>query len=475
MDGIAAGRNDRREVVGWTLFAWAVHGFVTTVASVLLSPFLTELAQASVGDNGPVFGAHLSMVTSKAFFPYCVSASVCLQVALLPLLGAIADYTSLKKKLLAFFSAIGAGATCLLFFVGGGLDFRAGGVLFIVANVSLGAATVLYNAFLPEVAGRDERDDVSSRGYAAGYLGGSLLLAANLAFIAQAPRIGVGPDLAVRLCFLSAGVWWAVFSGPSLRRLGKRGPARARPPGRSLVGLGLAELAATLRQLRGRPNTRRFLIAYLLYNDGIQTVIAVAAVFLAQELFVARGRPTDRLFIALNFLMVQVVGFLGALLFAKLARRTTARNALILSLVIWSGAIVYGYAFLRGTADAVGLSAVIAVVLGGSQALSRSLFSQMIPHGREASFFAIYEVSSSGTSWVGPLLFGAVVAATNSYREALLSLIALFVAGTSLLCATDIPGAVREARGTSAADEAWLPRRLRPGFREIRKDQAAGD
>lgn len=442
------------------LYAWAVHGFVTTVASVLFGPHLTELAQAAVGENGPVFGAHLPMVTAKGFFAYCVSASVCLQVGLLPLLGAIADYTSVKKRLLAFFSVVGAAATCLLFFVGAGLGFRAGGALFVVANLSLGAATVLCNAFLPEIAGSEQRDRVSSRGFAAGYLGGSLLLAANLVFIARARRLGIDPDLAIRLCFLSAGVWWGVFSWPSLRRLRSRGPARPKPPGRSLVGLGLSELAATLRQLRGRPHTRRFLIAYLLYNDGIQTVIAVAAVFLAQELFVAHGRPTDRLFIALNFLMVQVVGFLGALLFAALAARTRTRTALVISLVVWSGAIVYGYAFLRGTTDAVMMSAVIAVVLGGSQALSRSLFSQMIPKGREASFFAIYEISSSGTSWIGPVIFGAVVAATNSYREALLSLIGLFVAGTALLAATDVDGAFAEARGESAPAR---PTRRRPG------------
>ncbi len=319
---------------------------------------------------------------------------------------------------------------------------------------------MLCNAFLPEIAGGEQRDRVSSRGYAAGYLGGGLLLAANLAFIAGAPHLGIDSDLAARLCFLSAGVWWAVFSWPSLRRLRSRGPARTKPPGRSLVGLGLSELAATLRQLRGRPHTRRFLIAYLLYNDGIQTVIAVAAVFLAQELFVAHGRPTDRLFIALNFLMVQVVGFLGALLFAALAARTRTRTALVISLVIWSGAIVYGYAFLRGTTDAVLMSAVIALVLGGSQALSRSLFSRMIPPGREASFFAIYEISSSGTSWIGPVIFGAVVAATNSYREALLSLIALFVAGTALLASTDVEGAFAEARGEGAPDR---PARRRQG------------
>ena len=440
----------RREVFGWMLYAWAVHGFVTTVASVLFNPYVTELAQAAVGENGPVFGPHLlPVVTAKGFFPYCVSASVLLQVLLLPLLGAIADYTSGKKRLLALFSIVGAGATCLLFFVGAGLDFRWGGALFALANLSLGAATVLSNAFLPEIASAEERDGVSSRGYAAGYLAGGLLLAANLVFIGYAPQYGIASGLATRLSFLSAGLWWAAFSWPALRRFKTRRPPRPKPPGRSLVGLGLSELAATFRQLSGRPRTRRFLIAYLLYNDGISTVITVASGFLAQELFVAHGQPTNRAFLVSNFLMVQLVGFVGALAFERLAARTRTKDALVFSLVVWSGVIIYGYAFLRTTADAVGMSAIIALVLGGSQALSRSLFSQMIPAGQEASFFAIYEISSSGTSWIGPAIFGVVVGMTNSYREALLSLIVLFVSGTLLLATTDVEGAFMEARDAS--------------------------
>ncbi|MFI5183601.1 MAG: MFS transporter [Vicinamibacteria bacterium] len=471
----SSGQNDRREVFGWVLYAWAVHGFSTTVASVFLAPYVTELAQAAVGENGPVFAVPmLSAVTAKSFFPFCASLSVVLQVVLLPLLGAIADYTSLKKPLLTLFAALGACATCLLFFVGGGLDFRWGGGLFVVANLSLGAGTVLYNAFLPGIASDDQRDRVSSRGFAAGYLGGGLLLAANLVFIQHAGRLGVSSSLALRLSLLSAGLWWVGFLPPSLRRLRSRRPPRPRPPERSLLGLGLSELAATLRQLRGRPHTRRYLIAYLLYNDGIQTVIAMASVFLAQELFFAHGQPTDRSFLAGNFLMVQLVAFLGALLFAALAARTRAKSALALSLVIWSAVILYGYAFLRTKADAVWMSALIALVLGGSQALSRSLFSRMIPAGREASFFALYEISSSGTSWIGPLIFGAVVAVTDSYREALLSLIVLFVAGTVLLIGTDVDAAFAEAREISAPGARTRRRPAASWFRRRLADGVAG-
>lgn len=441
-------RDDAREVAAWTWYQWAFHGFVTTVASVLLGPYLTGLAQAEVGENGPVFGpGALGGITAKAFFFYCLSASVFLQVLALPLLGAIADYTSLKKRLLACCSAIGACATCLLFFVGGSLDFRWGGALFALANLSFGASVVLYNAFLPEIASDDARDRVSSRGYALGYLGGGLLLAANLVFVRLAPSLGVSQSLALRLSLLSAGLWWALFSLPLFARLRTRREVRPRPPGRGLIALGLSELAASFRLLRGRPQTRRFLIAYLLYNDGIQTVIGVAAVFLTQELFVARGQAPDDSFLLGVMLMVQFVGFAGALGFERLAAWTRGKVALVVSLVLWSGVVIYGYRLLQSRADAVGMAVVIALVLGGSQALSRSLFSRMVPAGHEASFFAIYEISESGTSWIGPFLFAVVVARTNSYREALLSLIVLFVAGTALLVATRVEQAFVEAGG----------------------------
>jgi UMF1 family MFS transporter len=279
-----------------------------------------------------------------------------------------------------------------------------------------------------------------------GYLGGGLLLGAHLALVRYAPVLGLDSGLALRLCLLSAGVWWAVFSVPIFRRLRSRRPVRTSPPGRSLLRLGVSELVRSLRELRGRPQTRRYLIAYLLYNDGIQTVSSVAAVFLTQELFVSHGRPPDESFLLGVMLMVQFVGFLGALAFERLAAWTRGKDALVVSLVLWSGVVIYGYRFLRAPADAVWMSVIIALVLGGSQALSRSLFSCMIPRGHEAAFFAIYEISESGTSWIGPFLFALVVAASNSYREALLSLIVLFVAGTLLLVATNVEEAFAEAR-----------------------------
>ena len=434
--------NDRREIFGWAMYDWANSAFSTTVITVLLGPYLTALAQGAVGENGQVwrFGP-LGVVTAKSFFPYCIALSVVLQVFLLPVLGAIVDSTHMKKALMALCCYTGATATCLLFFVSGD-RYRLGGLLLIVANVSFGASNVIYNAFLNDIATDDRRDAISSRGYAFGYLGGGTLLAANLALVSWAGALGISTGLAVRLSLLSAGLWWGGFAIVTFTRLEGRPASRSR---RMHAAAGVGSVLNTIRELRRLPQTRRYLLAYMAFNDGIQTVIAIASVFLAQELFVAYGRDVDTSFLIGVTLMIQFVAFFGATLFERLARTAGTKNAILLSLVGWTGIVVYAYAFLSTTTEAWFMGAVLALVLGGSQALSRSLFSRMIPQGRETSFFGLYEISERGTSWIGPLIFGAVVGATNSYRHAILSLIALFVTGIVVLLFTDTDRAIRDA------------------------------
>lgn len=438
--------NDRREIFGWTMYDWANSAFSTTVVTTLLGPYLTSLAQTAVGDpNGVVlslgpFGA----VTATGLFPICVSISVFLQVFTLPVLGAIADYSDLKKRLMMLLCALGVVATCLLFLITGDL-YLLGGLLFIIANLSFGGAIVLYNAFLPEIASEDQRDKVSSRGFAAGYLGGGLLLLGNLVLVTGAERFGISTGLAVRLSLLSAGLWWGGFAIFAFSRLKARPARRTLPVGQSYLTIGFTELMGTFRELARLRHTARYLIGYLFFNDGIQTVISLSSVFLSQELFVARGLEVDQSFLIGLILMVQFVAFAGALVFERIARRLGTKQAILISLVLWSGVIIYAYGFLQTVTQAWAMGAVIALVLGGSQALSRSLFSRMIPAGREASFFGLYEVSERGTSWMGPLIFGIIVQQTGSYRQAILSLIGLFLVGMVILMFTDTDRAVHEA------------------------------
>ena len=316
-----------------------------------------------------------------------------------------------------------------------------GGLLFIIANVCFGAALVFYNAFLPEIATEDQTDKVSSRGFAYGYLGGALLLVFNFLLVQNAEQLGISTGMAVRLSLLSAGVWWGGFALISFALLKSRPKKKSLPPGKSYISAGFSEIIATFKELRRLPLTLRYLIAYLIYNDGVQTVIFASSAFLEQELFPG-GNPS---FLLQIYLLVQFTAVGGALLFERLAYLIKTKNAIIVSLVIWAGVVIYAYRFLDSVPEAWIMAAVIAIVLGGSQALSRSLFSRMIPQGKEASFFGLYEVSERGTSWMGPLLFSIVIARTGSYRQALLSLIFFFVVGLIMLAITDTDKAIRQA------------------------------
>jgi MFS transporter, UMF1 family len=434
-------KNNPRELFGWKMYDWANSAFYTTVVGTLFSPYITRLAQSAVGENGVVIDlGPLGAVTAKSLPTLCVSISVGAQVFLLPVLGSLGDYSNLKKRLMAIFCYIAVIANCLMFFIKDGY-YLFGGLLFIIANVCFGAALVFYNAFLPEITTEDQADKLSSRGFAYGYLGGAILLALNLLLVLRAEAIGISTELAVRISLLSAGVWWGGFALITFFLLKSRPSKKQLPPGKGYVATGISEIFATFKQLRRLPLTTRYLIAYLIYNDGIQTVVFASSAFLEQELFPG-GNPQ---FLLQIFLMVQFVAVGGALLFERLAYLIRTKNAIIVSLVIWSGVVIYAYQFLNTVREAWVMAGVIAIVLGGSQALSRSLYSRMIPPGREAAFFGIYEVSERGTSWMGPLLFSVVIASTGSYRQALLSLIFFFVIGLVMLWITDTDKGIHEA------------------------------
>jgi MFS transporter, UMF1 family len=441
-------KNNPRELFGWKMFDWANSAFYTTVVGALFSPYLTRLAQSVVGENGVVLDlGPLGAVTAKSLPTLCVSISVGAQVFLLPILGALGDYSDLKKRLMALFCYIAVMANCLLFFVKDGL-YLLGGVLFIIANICFGASNVFYNAFLPEITTEDQADKVSSRGFAYGYLGGAILLVLNLMLVLRAEQLGISTGLAVRLSLLSAGVWWGGFAVITFLLLKSRPGKKNLPKGKGYIAAGFQEIGATFKELRRLPLTARYLLGYLIYNDGIQTVIFAASAFLEQELF-PQGNPE---FLLKIFLMVQFIAVAGALLFERLAYLIKTKNAIIVSLVIWAGIVIYAYRFLHSVAEAWVMAAVIAIVLGGSQALSRSLFSRLIPEGKEASFFGLYEVSERGTSWMGPLLFSIVIARTGSYRLALLSLIFFFVVGLIVLLVTDTDKGIREASTAAPAE-----------------------
>ncbi|MBM3121918.1 MAG: MFS transporter [Chloroflexi bacterium] len=448
----AASVNDKREIRGWAFYDWANSAFSTTVGTVFLGPYLASLAAEAAraySDGMARLGG--IPIAPDSFLPYCVSISVGLQVLFLPILGAIADYSHLRKQMMRLFATIGGLATVLLFFTVAE-TWWLGGLLFILANLAFGAAMVFYNSYLPDIASEERRDSVSSYGWAMGYLGGGLLLVLNLAFYQFRETLGVPTDLAVRINLASAGVWWLGWSLYTWTRLRARHARRTLPPGEGYVSVGFRQLMGTLRELKHFPETLKFLLAYFLYNDGIQTVIAVSATFAAAPV-IRGGIEVDQSTLIVVILMIQFVAFGGALFWGKLAGWVGAKQSILISLVIWAGVVIYAYGGLQGETRVLQfwiLGAFIAVVMGGSQAISRSLFAQMIPTGKEAEFYSFYEVSERGTSWTGPLLFGLMNQAFGSLRPAILSLIFFFVMGLILLPFVNVKKAIEDAKRVPA-------------------------
>ncbi len=416
-----------REQRGWYLYDWANSAFVTTGVALFLGPYLTALAKAAADANSLVHPLGIP-VDARSYWSYLVSFSVILQVLVLPIVGAAADYGRRKKQYLAVTAYVGAAAATSMFWLKGS-GYLWGGALFIIANVSFGASVVVYNSFLPEIAPPEQRDAVSSRGWGIGYIGGGVLLALNLLLYLNAARIGISEAMAVRISLGSAGLWWAVFTIPTLLTLRNRAPAL--PRSEPALGAVLGQLRRTVADIRRYPQTMTFLIAYLLYNDAIQAVLALASQFGNDELKI----PVS--YLTLAILMVQFVGFFGAIGFQWLAAVTGAKRAIMVSLVLWTATLIYLFAWVYSTQAFFIAAAIVAIVMGGSQALSRSLFAQLIPPGKEAEYFSIYEVSDKGTSWVSPLVFGLALQITHSYRQAILSLIIFFIAGLLVLTKVD--------------------------------------
>jgi UMF1 family MFS transporter len=328
-----------------------------------------------------------------------------------------------------------------MFFLVGG-NWQLGVALLVVAAVCLGSAQVVYDSLLCRIAPPDERDKVSSRGWALGYLGGGLLLALNLVLVTMADSLGIGTETAVRVSLLSAGLWWAVFTIIPVKGMwdlrGVERPEVAREAG--VVGGSLRQLRDTFAEMRALPQTMLFLLAYLFFNDGIQTVIGVSSLYGAEELQFEQSQ------LIVTILLVQFVAFGGALLFGRLAARYGAWRSVLLSLALWT--VTVSLAFFvpeKAFFPFLALGVLIGVVLGGSQALSRSLYSQLIPRNREAEFFSLYQAMERGTSWFGTLTFGLVYQLTHSYRWAIVALMAFFVLGGALLARVDVRQGILDA------------------------------
>lgn len=426
-----------REQRGWYFYDWANSAFYTTAVTLFLGPYLTVLAKNAADANGNIHPLGIE-VNAVSLWPYMVSVAVLAQVFLLPIAGAIADYGHRKKEMLGALAFTGAAATIAMFVLEG-TNYMLGCVLFLIANSVFGAANVIYNSFLPEIAPPEQRDNVSSKGWGLGYLGGGLLLVINLILYSKAASFGITDGMAVRISLASAGVWWGAFTIIPLMTLKNRGPQKQHEPGTNYLGAALKQLAQSVKEIFRLPQTLRFLIAYLIYNDAIQTIITLAAQFGQEELKL----PVEALTGAI--LLAQFVGVVGALFFNWISRLVGNKHTVMITLVIYCGVLIYAYHWVSTQTEFYIMSGLVGAVMGGSQALSRSIFSLMIPKGHEAEYYSIYEISDKGTSWLGPLFFGLALQFTGNYRISILSLILFFIVGLSILYTVNVRKASLEA------------------------------
>ncbi|MEP7019633.1 MAG: MFS transporter [Pseudonocardiales bacterium] len=424
----------------WYLYGWASHVFPTIVTTVFMSRYLTSVAEHAVGKHGRVHVLGIP-IAPGSLFAYTVTASTVVLILLMPVVGAIADRTGRKRDLMIGFGWFGA-AACIAMFAVTGSNWQLGAILYALSFLGYSCSIVVSHSLLVDLSTVEDRDHASSVGWAIAYIGGGILLAADFVL-----SLAVGKELLARIALSTAGIWWILFSLPVRRWLPARigGIDAARQGG--VVTEGFRQLSRTIRHIRAFPLTLAFLGAFLIYNDGIQTVTTVAAQYGDKEL-----QLSDTVLL-LGILVVQFVAYLGALWLGRLAEHFGAKRVVLGSLVGWLAAVGIGYKLQVGVAwQFFALAILIAIVLGGSQALSRAMFSRMIPRGAEAEYFGFYEISNSGTSWLGPLVFGLAYQTTGSYRNALGSLVFFFVIGFILLAFVPVRRAI-VAAGNVAPDK----------------------
>ncbi|GLC24557.1 MFS transporter [Roseisolibacter agri] len=422
----------RAELRAWATYDWAVSSMQTTVMAAVFPIYFVRVASAGLP---PGRGAQQ--------LAYANTIAMVVIVALSPMLGALADHSAAKKRFLAAFALVGAAACAGMFTIGHG-DVTRASALYAIAMVGASGSMAFYGALLPHVARADEIDRVSTAGYALGYLGGGVLLALNLAWIQLPGSFGLpsGPDLTraqatlpTRLAFLSVAVWWLVFTIPIMRRVAEPPATRepGEPAGRALlsaIGASFVRLAHTARELRGFRQAMLLLLAFAVYNDGIQTIIKMATAY-GSELGIGQSA------LIAAILVVQFVGIPFAFAFGALADRLGAKRAVMLGLAVYVVIAILGYG-MRTATHFMLLALLVGMVQGGTQALSRSLFASMVPPHRSGEFFGFFGVFEKFSGIFGPLLFAVVVQLGGTSRSAILSVIVFFVVGMLLLTRVDV-------------------------------------
>ena len=419
----------KRAIRAWTMYDWANSAFATTIMAAVLPVYYSSVAASTLPDY-----------MRTAYWGYTTSLAALLAAIISPILGAIADFRGSKKKFLTIFMLIGVTGTALLYFIGTG-DYLLASLFFIFGNIGFAGSLVYYDALLPHVAGPEEIDQVSSRGYAMGYIGGGILLAVNLVMIMFSPKELTG--LMTRLSFLTVAVWWFIFTLPLLKHVSE--PPRRILPGEehfSPFQASFSRLGTTFKEIRRYRNLFLMLLAFFIYSNGIGTIITMATAYGKELNF------SDTTLIG-TLLMVQFLAAPFAFAFGWLSKKIGTKKSIYLSLTVYSAISILGF-FLYHEWQFWALGALVATVQGGSQALSRSLIGRMMPKSKSAEFYAFFSVSEKFSTILGPLLFGVVATIMKGSRMSIVALIIFFIIGMILLSRVNVEEGIRSAEQEEA-------------------------
>ena len=419
-------KDNKKTIFGWCMYDWANSAYITTVIAAILPNYF---AKAIVGEAGiDILGMNMS---ATSLWGYMLGTAAFCVFLFAPVLGAIADFSSAKKRFLMGFAYMGSLFAMMLYFCESG-DVGLTVVLFLGSQICFVGGNVFYDAFLPQIASEDKMDSVSARGYAFGYIGGALQFTIALVLVAM-QKTPADQAMAARIGMAMTGIWWAGWTLLTMKYLKEEKMPyqfpeayRNRPKVLAYLSLGISRTILTAKKVGRFKHLTLFLVAYMIYNDGIHTVTSMATIYGAEELKLT----TTALMVTL--LLVQVVAIGGALVFSRLAGRIGAKRSVMFALVLWSGVVTYGY-FIHSATEFFVLGMIVGIVLGGTQALSRSLYGAMIPENASAEFYGFYSVFSKFSSIWGPVTFGVIKQITGSARLSIISLMVFFIVGLILL------------------------------------------
>jgi len=427
-------KEKKRAQFAWVMYDWANSAFATTIMGAILPNY---------------FAAYIALEGALSIWGYTVAIGSLIAALISPVLGAIADFRASKKKFMAFFIALGVISTALLYLVDQPGDQLMACILYILGTIGFAGSLVFYDALLPHVAEGNEMDQVSSSGYAMGYIGGGLLLLINVAMIFLGPSLLPAMDeteatkLMMRLSLASVAVWWAVFSIPIFRRV--KEPARMVEEseiGQNVFKVGFKRFFNAIKNISQFRDLFWFLLTFFVYANGIGTIITMAVAFGTDLGF-------GTLILIGTLLMVQFVAAPFSILFGKLSKKLGIKKSITLSLLIYTAVAITGY-FMSKEWHFLLLGFGVAMVQGGSQALSRSLIGQLMPKSKTAEFFGFFSVSEKFNTVVGPFIMALITQLTGDSHWGIVSLVVFFIVGILMLRKVDIERGIKRAKEEDA-------------------------